>query len=50
MLKRIITGVVAFALFLPILVFSGHEIGKYVFISVIGLLALIATDEICGCF
>ena len=36
MLKRIITGVVAFALFLPILVFSGHEIGKYVFMAVIG--------------
>ena len=50
MLKRIITGVVAFALFLPILVFSGTEIGKYVFIGVMGLLALIATDELCGCF
>ncbi|MBQ8448703.1 MAG: phosphatidate cytidylyltransferase [Clostridia bacterium] len=50
MLKRIITGVVAFALFLPILVFSGHEIGKYVFMAVIGALALIATDEMCGCF
>ncbi|MBQ7290436.1 MAG: hypothetical protein IJW76_01765, partial [Clostridia bacterium] len=50
MLKRIITGVIAFALFLPILIFSDNEIGKYVFISVIGALALIATDELCGCF
>ncbi len=50
MRTRIITGVVAFALFLPILVFSGTEIGKYVFMAVICALALIATDEMCGCF
>ena len=50
MRTRIITGVVAFALFLPILVFSGDEIGKYVFMSTMGILALIATDELCGCF
>ena len=31
MKTRIITGVVAFILFLPFLVFSGHEIGKYAF-------------------
>lgn len=50
MRTRIITGVIAFALFLPILVFAGHPIGKYAFILVMGLLALIATDELCGCF
>ena len=50
MKTRIITGVIAFILFLPFLVFSGHEIGKYAFIGVMGLLTLIATDELCGCF
>lgn len=50
MRTRIITGVIAFALFLPVLVFAGHPIGKYGFMIVIGLLALIATDEMCGCF
>ncbi len=50
MRTRIITGVVAFALFLPVLVFSGNYIGRYVFMAVICALALIATDEMCGCF
>jgi phosphatidate cytidylyltransferase len=50
MRTRIITGAIAFALFLPVLVFSGHEIGQYGFMIVIGMLALIATDELCGCF
>lgn len=50
MKTRIITGIIAAALFFPILIFSGNEIGKYVFLGVMGLLTLIATDELCGCF
>ncbi|MGN1095625.1 MAG: phosphatidate cytidylyltransferase [Eubacteriales bacterium] len=50
MLKRIITAVVCLALFIPVLVFSGTTVGKYIFISVLGLLSLVAMYEICGCF
>ena len=50
MKTRIITGVIAALLFFPILMFSGNEIGQYIFIGVMGLLALISTDELCGCF
>jgi phosphatidate cytidylyltransferase len=50
MKTRIITGIIAALLFFPILMFSGNEIGQYIFIGVMGLLALISTDELCGCF
>jgi len=49
-LKRVITGVVALALFLPVLIFSGNSIGKYGFMIVLGLLALIGLHELCDCF
>ena len=50
MKTRIITGVIAALLFFPILMFSGNPVGKYIFIGVMGLLTLISTDELCGCF
>ena len=50
MKTRIITGIIAALIFFPILFVSGTEIGKYVFIGVMGLLTLISTDELCGCF
>lgn len=50
MAKRIITALVALGLFLPVLIFSGHEIGRYVFIAVIGVLSLVSMYEICDCF
>ncbi len=50
MLKRTITAIVALLLFVPVLIFSGTAAGKYVFISVIGALALVAVYEMCGCF
>ena len=50
MKKRVITGVIAFLLFFPVLLFSGHPIGKYGFMLVMGLLAFIALHEACDCF
>lgn len=50
MKKRVITGVIAFLLFFPVLLFSGHPIGKYGFMIVMGLLAFIALHEACDCF
>lgn len=50
MLKRVITGVVAFLLFFPVLLFSGHPIGSYGFVIVLGILATIAMHELTGCF
>lgn len=50
MIKRIVTAIVCLGIFIPVLIFSGTTAGKYVFISVLGLLALTAMYEICGCF
>lgn len=50
MKKRVITGIIAFLLFFPVLLFSGHYIGKYGFMIVMGLLSLTALHETCDCF
>ncbi|MBQ0126032.1 MAG: phosphatidate cytidylyltransferase, partial [Clostridiales bacterium] len=47
MVKRIITAAVCLVLFIPTLVFSGKV--PLLFMSVIGVLALISAYEICGC-
>ena len=45
--KRVITAAVALAVFIPILVFSGEV--PLLLICLIGIMALFANNEICGC-
>lgn len=49
MKKRIITAVVALAIFIPILIFSGTTVGKYIFTAVLVALAVIGIYELSGC-
>ena len=49
MLKRILTAVIALAVFVPVLVFSGTEVGKYIFIGLIFLLTMMALFESSKC-
>lgn len=49
MLTRIITSVVAIAIFLPILIFSGTVAGQYIFITAMGILTFVSVYEMCGC-
>ncbi len=50
MLTRVVTSVVAIAILLPILIFSGTVAGQYIFITAMGILTFVSVYEICGCF
>ena len=45
--KRVITAAICLAIFIPILVFSSEV--PLILVSLIGIMALIANNEICGC-
>ena len=49
MLKRVLTGIVGLIIILPVFVFSGYEVGKYVFIGLFFLLTIMSLFEAGKC-
>lgn len=49
MLKRVLTAIIALAVFVPVLVFSGTAVGRYIFIGLIFALTMMALFEAAKC-